>query len=344
MGSRQAQLKNWARQVWPYADRDQLEITPVSGDASFRRYFRAATPTTQLIAVDAPPDKENSEPFVRIAKEWSEKGIHVPEIVADDLTLGFMLLEDFADHQLLDRLQSEGDAPYLQALETLLDIQMLPAEGLPNYDASVLTREMNLFPEWFLGEMLGIKEGWGELLDTTYQRLIESACNQPQVCVHRDYHSRNLMPLAEGGLGVIDFQDALIGPVTYDLVSLLRDSYIEWPESRIAEWVENYRLMLMDVGFSLPDSAGFKKQFDLMGMQRQLKVLGIFSRLYLRDGKSGYLKDIPLTFKYLYRAASAHSEFSDLKEALSGLIPAIRQHELLGQYVATDWPKERSEL
>ena len=339
MGSRQAQLKNWARQVWPYADRDQLEITPVSGDASFRRYFRAATPTAKLIAVDAPPEKENSEPFVRIAKEWSEKGIHVPLVVADDLALGFMLLEDFADQQLLDRLKSDGDAPYLQALETLLGIQMLPAAGLPNYDAAVLTREMNLFPEWFLGEMLGITEGWDSLLERTYQQLIESALNQPQVCVHRDYHSRNLMPLADGGLGGIDFQDALIGPVTYDLVSLLRDSYIEWPESVVAEWVENYRLMLMDVGFSLPDSVGFKKLFDLMGIQRQLKVLGIFSRLYLRDGKSGYLKDIPLTFEYLYRAASAHSEFTDLKEALSELIPAMRQHELLGQHIASEWPK-----
>ncbi len=339
MGSRQAQLKNWARQVWPYADRDQLEITPVSGDASFRRYFRAATPTAKLIAVDAPPEKENSEPFVRIAKEWSEKGIHVPKVVADDLALGFMLLEDFADQQLLDRLQTEGDAPYMQVLETLLGIQMLPAEGLPYYDAAVLTREMNLFPEWFLGEMLGITEGWDTLLETTYQQLIDSALTQPQVCVHRDYHSRNLMPLADGGLGVIDFQDALIGPVTYDLVSLLRDSYIEWPEFRVAEWVENYRLMLMDVGFSLPDTAGFKKWFDLMGMQRQLKVLGIFSRLYLRDGKSGYLNDIPLTFEYLYRAASTHAEFSELKEALSGLIPAMRQHELLGQYIVPEWPK-----
>jgi aminoglycoside/choline kinase family phosphotransferase len=337
MGSRQAQLKNWARQVWPYADRDQLEITPVSGDASFRRYFRASTPAARLIAVDAPPEKENSEPFVTIAKEWSEKGIRVPKVVADDLALGFMLLEDFADQQLLDRLQSEGDAPYLQALETLLGIQMLPAEGLPNYDASVLTREMNLFPEWFLGEMLGITEGWDTLLETTYQQLIDSALTHPHVCVHRDYHSRNLMPLADGGLGVIDFQDALIGPVTYDLVSLLRDSYIEWPESQVAQWVENYRLMLMDVGFSLPDSTGFKKQFDLMGMQRQLKVLGIFSRLYLRDGKSGYLKDIPLTFKYLYRSASSYSEFSDLKEALEELIPVMREHKLLGQYIPSEW-------
>ena len=339
MGSRQAQLKNWARQVWPYADRDQLEMTTVSGDASFRRYFRAETPTAKLIAVDAPPDKENSEPFVTIAREWSEKGIRVPKVVADDLSLGFMLLEDFADQQLLGRLQSDGDAPYLQALETLLGIQMLPAEGLPDYDASVLTREMNLFPEWFLGEMLGITEDWSTLLEKTYQQLIDSALNQPQVCVHRDYHSRNLMPLADGGLGVIDFQDALIGPVTYDLVSLLRDSYIEWPESQVAEWVENYRLMLMDVGFSLPDTAGFKKQFDLMGMQRQLKVLGIFARLYLRDGKSGYLKDIPLTFKYLYRATAAHPEFSDLKEALSELIPAMRQHELLGEQISSEWPE-----
>jgi len=339
MGSRQAQLKNWARQVWPYADRDQLEITPVSGDASFRRYFRASTPTVKFIAVDAPPEKENSEPFVRIAKEWSEKGIRVPKVVADDLALGFMLLEDFDDQQLLDRLQSECDDPYMQALETLLGIQMLPAEGLPSYDTSIFTREMNLFPEWFLGEMLGITEGWDRLLETTYQQLIDSALNQPQVCVHRDYHSRNLMPLADGCLGVIDFQDALIGPVSYDLVSLLRDSYIEWPESKVVEWVENYRFMLMDVGFSLPDSAGFKKQFDLMGMQRQLKVLGIFSRLYLRDGKSGYLKDIPLTFKYLYRSASSHSEFSDLKEALSELIPVMREHTLLGKFIPPEWPR-----
>ncbi len=343
MGTRQAQLKSWAKQVWPYAERDAVEITPVSGDASFRRYFRLADGQRALIGVDAPPDKENSEPFVRIATEWFAKGIRVPQVIADDLELGFMLLEDFADQQLLPILEQDAsDTPYQQALQSLVGIQMLPAVGLPPYDSAVLTREMELFPEWFLGSLLGMSDEqiatqWRPLLDKTYELLIQSALIQPQVCVHRDYHSRNLMPLADGGLGIIDFQDALIGPITYDLVSLLRDSYIDWSDEQVADWVESYRMQLLDTGFALPSDSEFLKQFDLMGMQRQLKVVGIFSRLWLRDGKEGYLKDIPRTFGYLLNAAKKYPEFAELRQALEALIPSMKANEDLNRYPLAPW-------
>lgn len=339
MGSRQAQLKNWVQQVWPFSDRDLLTLDMVSGDASFRRYFRATSSSASLIAVDAPPEKENSEPFVRIAKDWQSKGIRVPTVLADDLQLGFMLLEDFSDTQLIDTLDASLPSPYLKSLETLLSIQMLPVENLPLYDSALLKREMSLFSEWFLGELLGQDvQHWQTLLDHTENRLVESALSQPQVCVHRDYHSRNLMVMKGGALGVIDFQDAVIGPITYDLVSLLRDSYVRWPDERVSGWVEDYRLMLLDIGFNVPSQASFKKAFDLMGMQRQLKVLGIFSRLYLRDGKQGYLKDIPLTFNYLKGAASRYPEFKDLSYALETLIAPMTENPYLSEYLSIEHP------
>ena len=337
MGSRQAQLKNWVQQVWPFADRDHIVLDRVSGDASFRQYFRAVSPSATLIAVDAPPDKENSEPFVTIANDWLSKGIRVPQVISDDLSLGFMLLEDFSDTQLIDTLEPNRPNPYLESLETLLSIQMLPADNLPLYDAAILKREMSLFSDWFLEALLGVDSNdWHTLLDQTEGQLIDSALNQPQVCVHRDYHSRNLMVLPTGQLGVIDFQDALIGPITYDLVSLLRDSYVGWPEQRVSGWVEDYRLMLLDVGFDVPNQAAFKKAFDLMGMQRQLKVLGIFCRLYLRDGKQGYLKDIPRTFGYLLASAQRYPEFADLAKALEGLVLPMKQNQHVGNYLRSD--------
>ena len=337
MGSRQAQLKNWVQQVWPFADRDHIVLDRVSGDASFRQYFRAVSPSATLIAVDAPPDKENSEPFVTIANDWLSKGIRVPQVISDDLSLGFMLLEDFSDTQLIDTLEPNRPNPYLESLETLLSIQMLPADNLPLYDAAILKREMSLFSDWFLEALLGVDSNdWHTLLDQTEGQLIDSALNQPQVCVHRDYHSRNLMVLPTGQLGVIDFQDALIGPITYDLVSLLRDSYVGWPEQRVSGWVEDYRLMLLDIGFDVPNQAAFKKAFDLMGMQRQLKVLGIFCRLYLRDGKQGYLKNIPRTFGYLLASAQRYSEFADLAEALEGLVLPMKQNQHVGNYLRSD--------
>lgn len=336
MGQRLAQLTQWVQANWAVTGSTEAapsQLETVSGDASFRRYFRARVESTQFIAVDAPPDKEDSAPFVNIGQRWRAAGIKVPDILLADLNLGFMLLEDFGDQMLLPTLESSDPSPYTGALETLLQLQQVEDRELSPYNALVLQREMGLFDEWFLSRCLGLDtKDWLPLLQPIYAVLIERAEAQIQVPVHRDYHSRNLMLGADGSLGVIDYQDALVGPITYDLVSLLRDSYIDWPEDRVEEWVEAYRQKLGQVGFDVPQPAEFLKDFYLMGMQRQLKVVGIFCRLWLRDGKQGYLKDIPRTFNYLHSAAAKYPEFAQLDLALSAMRPLLQAHPLLGQH------------
>ena len=345
MDKRLAQLTDWVRDNWDSLKSqspapDKLDV--VSGDASFRRYFRAQSGPSSYIAVDAPPEKEDSQPFVEIGQYWFAAGIRVPNILVADLSRGFMLLEDFGDKQLLMQLELDKRTaqpePYRAALRTLLALQAVNSDCLPVYDNSVLMREMSLFDQWFLGECLHENLNlWMPLLSEVYQRLSLAAQSQHQVTVHRDFHSRNLMPLVSvdseaGALGVIDYQDALKGPVTYDLVSLLRDSYIDWPDDLVAQWVESYRQQLLELGIRLPDSDSFLRDFDLMGMQRQLKVVGIFCRLWLRDGKSGYIKDIPRTFGYLHRAARRHADFHRLAQALDQLVPKLKAHALLGPH------------
>lgn len=315
-------------------------LIPVSGDASFRRYFRAAGKQVNWIAVDAPPEKENSAPFVTLARDWFSRGVRVPAILAADLELGFMLLEDFGDRLLLPELVPDSaDRLYGQALETLLQIQQIPADDLPPYDEALLRREMGLFDEWFLDRLLGLQLGDDEqqLLAGIKTQLVESSLSQPQVTVHRDYHSRNLMPLPDGGLGVIDFQDAVRGAHTYDLVSLFRDSYIRWPDERVRGWVEEFRCALQAAGADVAESDQFLRDFDWMGMQRQLKVLGIFSRLSLRDGKDGYLADMPRTLGYLLRAAARYSETQPFAHWLEQrIVPAMSAHSLFNEGVDAD--------
>lgn len=336
MGQRLAQLTQWVSDHWAATESldpppEQLET--VSGDASFRRYFRARSANSQFIAVDAPPDKEDSAPFVNIGRRWRESGVRVPQILRADLDQGFMLLEDFGDEMLLPNLDTQSNAPYATALEALLQLQQVRDTQLAPYDEPVLLREMHLFDEWFLARALGLDpKDWLPLLEPIYTKLVERAQAQLQVPVHRDYHSRNLMLLTDGSLGVIDYQDALLGPITYDLVSLLRDSYIEWPQAQVEEWVESYRQQLLSAGFEVPSTAEFLKDFYLMGMQRQLKVVGIFCRLWLRDGKSGYLKDIPRTFNYLHSAAARYPEFAQLDLALSAMRPLLEHHPLLAPH------------
>ena len=336
MGQRLAQLTQWVQANWAVTGSTEAapaQLETVSGDASFRRYFRARTANAQFIAVDAPPDKEDSAPFVNIGQRWRAAGIKVPNILLADLNLGFMLLEDFGDQMLLPMLNSSDPSPYAAALKTLLQLQQVEDSELSPYNAEVLQREMGLFDKWFLSRCLGLDtKDWLPLLQPIYAALIERAEAQIQVPVHRDYHSRNLMLCADDSLGVIDYQDALLGPITYDLVSLLRDSYIDWPEEKVEGWVEGYRLQLRNAGFDVPGSAEFLKDFYLMGMQRQLKVVGIFCRLWLRDGKQGYLKDIPRTFNYLHSAATKYTEFAQLDLALSAMRPLLQAHPLLGKY------------
>lgn len=307
---RAQQLEAWAVD-WLGRHRPELKpsgaLATVSGDASFRRYFRLPLVSGSLIAVDAPPDKENSRPFVAIARALRAHGAHVPEVVAADFDLGFMLLEDFGDELLRPRLTpATVDVLYGRALDTLLHLQEcdeVPGHALPPYDRHRLIDEMALIRDWFIARYLGLALGTEQqaVLANAFELIAADCVAQPQVFVHRDYHSRNLMLLASGEIGVIDFQDAVTGPVTYDLVSLLRDAYVTWPAADVQRWARHYAHLLrqarrLPAGF---DDATFLRWFDWMGAQRHLKVVGIFARLSLRDGKHGYLDDIPVVFNYL---------------------------------------------
>ncbi|MEX2476306.1 aminoglycoside phosphotransferase family protein [Marinobacter sp.] len=334
MDTRLQMLTQWVRQ---FPGLEQAAPVAVSGDASFRRYFRvvASTPTNPrpLIVMDAPPAHEDCRPFVAIARHWHAQGVAVPAVVQEDLQQGFLLLEDFGDRLMLAELNANtADRLYQGALTELVRIQQAsdaPDHPLPPYDTALLDREMALFPDWLLTQKLGISLSNGEqaMLDTAFACLRESALAQPEVTVHRDYHSRNLL-IRDGTdtPGVIDFQDAVRGPVTYDLVSLLKDCYIRWPEADIARWVEHYRQISLDAGLHRADSDTFRQWFELMGMQRHLKAAGIFARLSLRDGKDNYLADIPRTVHYLIEASARQGALRHFHEWLSQTVmPAIEQ-------------------
>lgn len=339
MDIRLSQLTDWVRQFPGLA---QASPVPVSGDASFRRYFRVTNHDTTFIVMDAPPEHEDCRPFVAIAQHWHRHGVAVPEVVKQDLAQGFLLLEDFGDQLLLGQLDTDNaDRHYQGAMAELLDIQRLPAAPsfpLPPYDSELLNREMALFPDWLLTQQLGLELSNGErcLLDTTFTFLRESALAQPQVTVHRDYHSRNL--LVRPGTdrpGVIDFQDAVRGPITYDLVSLLKDCYVRWPEPSVARWLEHYRQLSLDAGLHHADADSFRQWFELMGMQRHLKAAGIFARLAIRDGKTGYLGDIPRTVQYLVAASARQGALRHFHEwLLATVVPAI-EAQLPGQESAS---------
>ena len=290
-----------------------LKLVPVTGDAGFRSYFRSNT-QPRFIAALAPPEHEDNPAFVNIAIAMAKGGVHVPKIYAVDYEHGFLLQEDLGETLYLDVLNSKTQSQlYDRAEETLLKIQKLPADGalFPTYDAALLQRELELFPEWFVEGLLGMKLDTRArcLLDDLFTVLLDSAAEQPQVVVHRDFHSRNLLVLGDGGVGVIDFQDAVFGPLSYDLVSLLRDCYIRWPQSLVEQRVDDFRRKLLTQAeasgqaMMLPDAATFLRWFDLMGLQRHLKVLGIFARLSLRDGKARYLDDLPLVLRYVLEVA-----------------------------------------
>ena len=311
-------LQNWFGEFQPgqllAAD---LQLSPVTGDAGFRRYFRSNTEPS-FIAALAPPEHEDNQAFINIATAMAAGGIHVPKIFAVDYERGFLLQEDLGETLYLDVLNNDTqDKLYDQAEATLLQIQSLPVDNalFPAYDAALLQRELALFAEWFVGGLLGAEldapaQG---LLDKLFTTLLDNAAEQPQVVVHRDYHSRNLLQL-DDGVGVIDFQDAVFGPLSYDLVSLLRDCYIRWPTSLVIQRVEGFRRKLLAQAAArgeeecLPDRETFQRWFDLMGLQRHLKVLGIFARLALRDGKARYLNDLPLVLRYVLEVAQLYPE------------------------------------
>ncbi|MCQ8182170.1 phosphotransferase [Methylomonas sp. SURF-1] len=298
---------------------DIRQISPASSDASFRRYFRVAHSGGVQIAMDAPPEKENCAAFIRVAGLMRDAGIHVPAVYHSDTRQGFLLLEDLGSENLLDRLNPEAaDTLYAKALDSLFELQRNVDSAtcqLPEYDAAFIERELGIFYEWFLQKLVGLE--LPQRLTTRLNRiLIDSALAQPRVCVHRDYHSRNLMLPANGSLGVIDFQDAVVGPISYDPVSLLRDCYVAWPEHRVDEWARSYHARLLAGGLLQADYAQFRRWFDLMGMQRHLKAIGIFSRLHLRDGKPNYLADIPRTFAYVESVCARYPELDEFHRFL----------------------------
>ncbi|MGB5339410.1 MAG: phosphotransferase [Gammaproteobacteria bacterium] len=308
-------LKHWLEHELDLAD---FTLKPASSDASFRRYYRISHEGASYIVMDAPPDKEDSGPFITVARLFLDVGLNVPEVMDEDLELGFLLLTDLGNRLYLDALNDNtADRLYGDALGALVTIQAsVSAYGvLPDYDYRLLMSEMGLFREWLVGQHLGISPGSAQsrLIDQAFTVLAENALAQPQVCVHRDYHSRNLMVTAQNSPGIIDFQDAVIGPVTYDLVSLLRDCYIEWPQARVEGWALGYHELAMQSGILRAeecDAAAFLRWFDLMGMQRHLKAAGIFARLNHRDGKPGYLGDIPRTLGYVTQVAGRYPDLA----------------------------------
>ena len=297
MSDRLQQMHAWIRDQLRLHD---YTVLPASEDASFRRYFRLRENGRSFIIMDAPPGQEDCHPFVNISQRLHAAGLNVPVVYASDLQSGFLLLSDLGNTLYLDVLDKNNvHTLYADALSALHMIQQrTTTDGLPDYDEILLMQEMHLFSDWLLTAHLGLNldSDLYAAIEQTFRFLRDKALEQPQCFVHRDYHSRNLMVCEDLNPGIIDFQDAVIGPVTYDLVSLLRDCYIKWPKQDTDEWIRHFFTLAGPEGTDLNT---FIQWFDLMGVQRQLKASGIFARLYHRDHKAGFLKDIPRTLSYI---------------------------------------------
>ncbi|MFU8838844.1 MAG: aminoglycoside phosphotransferase family protein [Thiohalomonadaceae bacterium] len=315
VSQRLEQLERWLRQDLGLPS---YEMSPASADASFRRYFRLRFAGESRIVMDAPPDKEDCRPFLRIAGLLHALGLNVPFIHAEDLQQGFLLLDDLGSESYLDALNAQSvDQLYGDAMGALATLQSRGpgADVLPAYSEPLLHQEMGLFRDWYLQTHLGLRLSATEqaVLEAAFQHLADSALAQPQVTVHRDYHSRNLMVHAHNP-GILDFQDAVFGPLSYDLVSLLRDCYIRWPREQVQAWAMGFHDLAVEQGILAErQEERFMQWFDWMGVQRHLKASGIFARLNHRDGKPGYLKDIPRTLGYIGEVAANYRELADLR-------------------------------
>ena len=318
-------LQEWAaRQL----ETTSLDIAPASADASFRRYFRVTAKGRDYIVMDAPPAHEDCRPFIAVARLFGDAGVHVPQVLAQDLDRGFLLLTDLGNTTYLTALNDAALDPgvarelYLASNDALIRIQQASRPGvLPEYDRALLTRELMLFPEWYVAKHLGVTltDEQTATLDTVFGRLLANNLAQPQVYVHRDWHSRNLM-VSDPNPGILDFQDAVYGPITYDLASIYRDAYIQWDEAQQLDWVIRYWEKARAAGLPVrADFGDFWRDFEWMGAQRHIKVLGIFARLYHRDGKDGYLKDMPLVMHYLRRVCERYIELKPLFYLLDAL-------------------------
>ncbi len=326
MDDRQQQLSAWLNTVLQQAD---FSLTSASADASFRRYFRVsfAVPYLgyhSLIVMDAPPAQEDCRPFVNIAQLFAAAGLNVPKIIAQDLAQGFLLLSDLGDDTYLMHLSAKT-APklYLAATDALIKLQLASKpDVLPYYDQALLMREMQLFPEWYVAKHLHVElnEAQQAVLNNTFAVLNKNILAQGQVYVHRDYHSRNLMITKENNPGVLDFQDAVYGAISYDLVSLLKDAYISWEEDQLIDWAVRYWQPAKKAGLPVPDDfSEFYRDFEWMGAQRHIKVLGIFARLSHRDGKNAYLQDMPLVMSHLRKVCERYVELRPMLRLLNQL-------------------------
>jgi len=323
-----------ARLAWTRAilGDDSLTLEPASADASFRSYWRTRHDGKSWIVMDSPPAQEDPRPWLAIGERLAAAGLHVPEVRAQDLEQGFLLIEDLGSRLYLDVLdETNADKLYGDAMDALLVMQTrVASDDLPPFDHAVLVNGLEVMPEWFLQRHLGHTpscEAW-DVLEAAFGVIVRNALSQPRVFVHRDYHSRNLLVTDEPppgvvapGLsspGILDFQGALHGPVTYDLASLLRDAYIAWPRERVEGWVESYRQRLLGAGVidDAVDTAHFRRWFDLTGLHRHVRVLGQFYRLWYRDGKPGYLKDVPQVYRYVIEVARSYPELADFAALL----------------------------
>ena len=327
---RKQQLEAWLKEV---LGAQVFTLSVASADASFRRYFRVHLADKTLIAMDAPPPQEDCAPFVKVAKLMLDAGLNVPEVLAQDLKNGFLLLSDLGDDTYLSALNNDtAQKLYGNATDALIKLQLASQpDVLPLYDAALLNREMQLFPDWYVAQHLKIElnaeqQGW---LQNTFDLLNKNILSQGQVTVHRDYHSRNLMICKEDSIhlnpGILDFQDAVYGAITYDLVSLLKDAYIQWDEEQVIDFAVRYWEKARKLKLPVPqDFSEFYRDFEWMGAQRHIKVLGIFARLSIRDGKDGYIKDMPLVLHYLRKVCERYVELRPmlrLLDALEGRVP-----------------------
>jgi aminoglycoside/choline kinase family phosphotransferase len=311
----------FAREGWGVVP--AASLTAASSDASFRRYFRWEGAGRSLIVMDAPPPQEDCRPFVKVAELLASAGVHVPQILAADLERGFLLLPDLGRQTYLEVINpGNADALFADAVQALLKFQQLPlSDGLPLYDAALLQRELQLFPDWYVQQHLKLTLS-GEQL-AAWQRictlLVDSALAQPQVLVHRDFMPRNLMDSAPNP-GVLDFQDAVYGPVTYDVTCLFKDAFLSWPEAQVHDWLEDYWRQALDARVPVqPQLEDFLCASDLMGVQRHLKVIGIFARICYRDGKPKYLGDVPRFFAYIDAVLARRPQLAELRELLASL-------------------------
>lgn len=325
---RQLQIENWLGGLWPEAT---FSLTPASADASFRRYFRVSrsggADAPSLIVMDAPPSHEDCRPWLHVQALLHAAGAHVPEVLAQDLAQGFLLLSDLGNATYLSVLDADNASLlYGEATATLIDIQRASKQGvLPEYDRALLQRELDLFPDWFVARHHGspLTDTERSALQQVFERILAVNLGEPQVFVHRDYHARNLMVIADGvrrNPGVIDFQDAVYGPISYDLVSLFKDAYVTWEEEAVLDWLIRYWEAARTAGLPVrTDFADFHRDYEWMGVQRHLKVLGIFARLCHRDGKDGYVKDMPRVAAYLRKACERYDELHPIVRLLDRL-------------------------